>query len=136
MQPLSVRLRTRSWVEKILMQLGHSVTMWSPTPRRRDLDSLRAAILERLFYGVGKDPAQAGTRDWYLALSSVVRDHIVDRWIPAARRTRQERRKRVYYLSMEFLIGRLLTDALANLDLTQAVRQALADLGQDLDEII
>jgi starch phosphorylase len=107
-----------------------------PTPRPRDPESLRAAILERLWYGVGRDPVHAVTKDWYLALASVVRDHVVDRWMPSIRRTREERRKRVYYLSMEFLVGRLLADALANLDLTEAARQALAGLGQNLDEVI
>jgi starch phosphorylase len=121
---------------KNLMDVGRNLAIPSPAPRQRDPEALRAAILERLFYGVGRDPAHAVTKDWYLALASVVRDHIVDRWIPTARRTKEERRKRVYYLSMEFLIGRLLTDALANLDLTHAARQALADLGQNLDEVI
>jgi starch phosphorylase len=107
-----------------------------PHPRLRDPASLRAAIVERLFYVVGRDPAHAVTKDWYLALASVVRDHIVDRWMPTIRRTREQRRKRVYYLSMEFLIGRLLTDALANLGLTDAARQALAELGQSLDDVI
>jgi glycogen phosphorylase len=118
------------------MDVGHSIAAILPTPRQRDPESLRAAILERLWYGVGRDPVHAVTKDWYLALASVVRDHVVDRWMPSIRRTRQERRKRVYYLSMEFLVGRLLADALANLDLTEAARQALAGLGQNLDEVI
>jgi starch phosphorylase len=113
----------------------HAVAV-HPEPRKGEPQALRSAILERLFYGVGKDPAHAVLKDWYLAVSMMVRDHIVDRWIPATRRTYFERRKRVYYLSMEFLIGRLLADSLASLGLTDAVRRALADLGQDLDDVI
>jgi starch phosphorylase len=120
----------------MLMDIAGGDAALLPPRRRGDPVSLRAAIVERLFYAVGKDPAHAVTKDWYVALSSVVRDHIVDRWMPTLRRTRQERRKRICYLSMEFLIGRLLGDALANLGLADAARQALAELGQTLDDVI
>ena len=56
--------------------------------------------------------------DWFVATALAVRDHIVDRWMDATRKTYRDGRKRVYYLSLEFLIGRLLRDALGNLGLT------------------
>ena len=62
-----------------------------------------------------------------------VRDRVVDRWLERGRETYDRDSKRVYYLSLEFLIGRLLRDAMSNLGLMEAVKAALAKLGVDLD---
>ncbi len=105
-------------------------------PRGLDQDALRRSILEKLVYTVGRDPDQATIRDWCTALALAVRDRVVDRWMPARARSRQQRRKHVYYLSMEFLIGRLLGDTIANLGIGDACRQALAGLGVDLDTVL
>ncbi len=104
----------------------------------RGLDELALAqsIREKLIYAVGKDPAHAVARDWGVALSLAVRDRIVDCWMPSTRRTYQEGIKRVYYLSMEFLIGRLLRDAMANLGILEPCRAALATFGVDFDEVL
>jgi starch phosphorylase len=98
-----------------------------------DVASLRRAVVAKLTYSVGKDPNAASDRDWFVATALTVRDRIVDRWMPSTRATYADSRKRVYYLSLEFLIGRLLTDSLSNLDLLDTMRQALAELGVDLD---
>ena len=74
-----------------------------------------AALVAKLTYAVGKDPVVATERDWFVATALRVRDRIVDRWMTATRAAYTESRKRVYYLSLEFLIGRLLIDALNNL---------------------
>jgi glycogen phosphorylase len=92
-------------------------------------------ILAKLTYMVGKDPAHAQEHDWYFATALAVRDHVVNRWMEATRRTYRDGRKRVYYFSLEFLIGRLLFDALGNLGLTSTVRDALRELGVDLDRL-
>jgi starch phosphorylase len=97
---------------------------------------LRESILHRLTYHVGKDPAHATTHDWRLALSLAVRDRIVDSWFAATRATYDADAKRVYYLSMEFLIGRLLEDALTNLQLESTARLAVAELGLDFDTLL
>ncbi len=68
-----------------------------------------------------------------MATALAVRDAVVDCWLASAESTRESGAKRVYYLSLEFLIGRLLFDAIGNLGLLDAVRQALAELGVDLD---
>ena len=96
---------------------------------------IRRAVLERLVYAVGKDPEHAVLKDWSTALSLVVRDHIVDNWMPSTRRVYQTGQKRVYYLSMEFLIGRLLNDALHNLGIVDEVREAISDLGLDFEAV-
>jgi starch phosphorylase len=97
--------------------------------------ALKERILAKLVYVVGKNPAVASERDWFVATAFTVRDHIVERWINSTQETRRSNRKRVYYLSLEFLIGRLLSDSLMNLGMTEAMRAALAELGVDLDHL-
>ena len=84
---------------------------------------------------VGKDPGHAHEHDWLVATALAVRDRVVDRWMDATRHTYRDGRKRVYYFSLEFLIGRLLFDALGNLGITATAREALRDLGVDLDRL-
>jgi glycogen phosphorylase len=98
-------------------------------------ESMRAAILGKLTYMVGKDRIHAADHDWFMATAMAVRDHIVDHWHDSARATRRAGGKRVYYFSLEFLIGRLLLDAMSNLGLTSTVREALDMLGVDLDRM-
>jgi len=100
-----------------------------------DVAKLRAAILDKLAYSVGRDAASASPHDWFVATALAARDRIVDRWMDERRRAGEAPRKQVYYLSIEFLIGRLLFDALTNLDLVEPARAALSDLGVDLDEL-
>ncbi len=100
-----------------------------------DAIALREAILVKLTYAMAKDRSNACAYDWFVATALAVREHIIDRWIESARRTAAERRKQVYYLSIEFLIGRLLFDALGNLGMTETAREALAGLKIDLDHL-
>src|ERR671924_169469 len=99
--------------------------------RARETTIFRESILAKLTYAVGKDPAHAQLRDWYTATVYALRDRVIDRWMATTRRVYAERRKRVYFLSVEFLIGRLLYDALCNLEAVAAVREALTSLGVD-----
>jgi starch phosphorylase len=98
-------------------------------------EGMKNALINHLVYSVGKDPEHAVPRDWCVALSLAVRDRVVDKWMESTRRTYGSDAKRVYYLSMEFLIGRLLADTIANLGLTEACRSALEELGVDFEEI-
>jgi glycogen phosphorylase len=100
-----------------------------------EVAAFSAAILAKLTYAVGKDPAHARPHDWFMATAYAVRDRIVDRWMATTHRVYEDGRKRVYYLSVEFLIGRLLFDALSNLGASEPVREALAGLGVNLDEL-
>lgn len=100
-----------------------------------DAIALREAILAKLTYAMAKDRSNACAHDWFVATALAVREHIIDRWIESTRRTSAERRKQVYYLSIEFLIGRLLFDALGNLGMTETARDALAGLKIDLDHL-
>ncbi|MEO0693502.1 MAG: glycogen/starch/alpha-glucan phosphorylase, partial [Pseudomonadota bacterium] len=92
-------------------------------------DEFRARVLHHLKYAIGKDADHASTYDWRVAMTLAVRDCIVDRWFASTRATYDGGEKRVYYLSMEFLIGRLLEDAISNLGLTDVANRAIEDLG-------
>ena len=104
-------------------------------PRRDDAEALRQEIMAKLAYSIGKDPIVAQNHDWLVATILAVRDRIIDRWMASTREAFRTGRKRVYYLSLEFLIGRLFKEALSNLGLTETVRLALRELGVDLDTI-
>jgi starch phosphorylase len=95
----------------------------------------RAAILSKLAYALGKKQANATDRDWFLATSLAVRDCIVDQWISPAGQQDVPGRKRIYYLSIEYLIGRLLFDAMSNLGVNDVVQEALRTLGVDVEQV-
>ncbi|SFI26445.1 starch phosphorylase [Bosea sp. OK403] len=99
------------------------------------VETLKAEIVRKLTYSLGKNPSVAQPHDWVTAVILAVRDHVVDVWQRSTHESYQTGRKRVYYLSLEFLIGRSLADALNNLGLTGPVAQAMADLGVDLGAI-
>jgi starch phosphorylase len=104
-------------------------------PTRDEVAEFRNVVLNKLTYMVGKDPGHAQEHDWFVATALAARDLVVDRWMDATRRTYRDGRKRVYYFSLEFMIGRLLFDALGNLGVTEMAREALRDLGVDLDRL-
>src|SRR6185312_1324379 len=96
-------------------------------------EELRDAIQSKLVYALAKKPEQASEHDWYQATVMALRDRLVDVWMAERDDTKLRHKKRVYYLSIEFLIGRLLFDTLNNMRLTETTRRALAALGVDLD---
>jgi starch phosphorylase len=100
-----------------------------------DATSLRNALSERLTYAVGKDSITATERDWFFTSAYVVRDHLIDRWLETMRSYYDNDVKRVYYLSMEFLMGRSLMNSLHNLELDHATRSALQELGVELETL-
>lgn len=99
-------------------------------------EAMRARIIQHLTYTLGKDKSHASIYDWRMAVSYAVRDVIIDPWFTATRKTYAEQGKRVYYLSMEFLIGRILGDAMVNLNLFETVQEVLDAEGIDLAEVI
>ncbi|MCT4683986.1 MAG: glycogen/starch/alpha-glucan phosphorylase [Roseicyclus sp.] len=102
----------------------------------RGAERMQDAILRHLGYTIGKDAAHATLHDWRLALSYAVRDRIVDSWFASTRAAYEAGAKRVYYLSMEFLIGRLLGDALVNLRADAEAKAAVEGLGLDFDAVL
>ena len=97
---------------------------------------LQADVLRHLTYTLGKDAAHASRYDWRMALAYSLRDRIVGPWFAATRRTHAENRKRVYFLSMEFLIGRVMEDAATNLGLREMAVDVMAALGQNFADLV
>ncbi len=93
-------------------------------------------ILKHLTYTLGKDPDHSTVYDWRMALSFAVRDRIVDRWMQSTRQTYTAGAKRVYYLSMEFLIGRLLEDGIVNLEISDQARSAIESFGLNYSDVL
>ncbi|WP_294236381.1 glycogen/starch/alpha-glucan phosphorylase [uncultured Sphingomonas sp.] len=100
-----------------------------------DTGPLADAIVDTLVHRIGKDAANARPHDWLAATILTVRNDIIERWMASTREAHAAGAKRVYYLSLEFLIGRLLRDALSNMGVMAQVAGALQALGVDLAEL-
>jgi glycogen phosphorylase len=96
---------------------------------------IKSAILTKLRLAIGKEASMATRYDWYKAAALALRDRIVHRWLTAEKESYDAGRKRVYYLSLEFLIGRLFSDALNNMGLLKVFETALGDIGPGLSEL-
>ncbi|MHA7776873.1 glycogen/starch/alpha-glucan phosphorylase [Roseibium sp. M-1] len=94
------------------------------------------AILTHLRTSQGKDPDHASIYDWRMALSLALRDEVIEPWFASTRATYEAKAKRVYYLSMEFLIGRLIEDVATNLRLEDIAAAAMKSLGLDYARIV
>jgi starch phosphorylase len=99
-----------------------------------DPASLREAIGRGIVYGIGKPPEDANAHDRYRAIAGAVRERLVERWIETQRLNREQQVKRVYFLSMEFLVGRSLRNAVQALELEPALSEALGALGASFEE--
>ncbi|HOW93663.1 MAG TPA: glycogen/starch/alpha-glucan phosphorylase, partial [Mycolicibacterium fallax] len=99
-------------------------------------DALRAAISDHLLYSIARPPAILRTEHYYRALALAVRDRVQARWMPTTQNFLDLSRKVTCYLSAEFLMGPQLGNNLLNLQIEDAAREALASLGQDLDEVL
>src|ERR1700686_3727945 len=99
------------------------------------LTEIKSAILTKLRLAIGKDAGMATRHDWYKAAALALRDRIVHRWLTAEKKSYEAGAKRVYYVSLEFLIGRLFTDALNNMGLLPVFEAALGDLGVSLPDL-
>ncbi|MDO1581951.1 glycogen/starch/alpha-glucan phosphorylase [Rhizobium oryzicola] len=106
-----------------------------PAPRSSRPEIMAEEIIERLTYRIGKDAKVAKPHDWLTATILVVRDRVIDKWMESTRKVYRTGDKRVYYLSLEFLIGRLMRDAVSNMGLLNEIRDALTSLGVDIDVI-
>ena len=100
------------------------------------VEAIRKSIANRLIYSVGKDLRSATQRDWMFAVFHTVRDHIMNPWRDTLKRAQDQDAKRVYYLSMEFLTGRALVNAMLATDMYDACKQACEQLGADFDALI
>ncbi len=101
-----------------------------------DVETIKHSLVQRLEYSIGKDRFTATPRDWFNALAYVTRDRLTERWMETMRTYYNKDAKRVYYLSLEFLIGRTLTNSLLNLDIYDNCAEALQEIGVNLEDIL
>ncbi len=99
-------------------------------------EALKQSIAYKLMFTIGKDPSIATPHDWLNATLFAVRDRMVERWLRAGRAQASQDARQVYYLSMEFLLGRTLSNALLSTGIYDEIRQALEDIGLDLSELL
>ncbi|MEI7673218.1 MAG: glycogen/starch/alpha-glucan family phosphorylase, partial [Deltaproteobacteria bacterium] len=100
-----------------------------------DTESLKQSFAHHLTYALAKDEFTATTRDCYTSIAMTVRDRLVRKWIETQQTYYNKDAKRVYYLSLEFLIGRTLGNSLINLDIHGPAKDALSELGYELEEL-
>ena len=97
------------------------------------LAPVKQALQNHLIFSCFKTADAATPRDWYHAAAYTVRDHVVERWVKTANTYYEKDPKRVYYLSLEFLIGRMLTNAALNLDIKEELSSGLQALGREME---
>jgi starch phosphorylase len=101
-----------------------------------DATSLRKAVARRMLYSVAQDPDKASNRNWVTAISLVIRDLLVERWFETMHDPARQNAKHFHYLSMEFLMGRTMSNGLLALDLYGDFKAALGEVGIELEEIM
>uniref|UniRef100_A0A915AFH5 Alpha-1,4 glucan phosphorylase n=3 Tax=Parascaris univalens TaxID=6257 RepID=A0A915AFH5_PARUN len=97
--------------------------------------NIKKAFNRHLHFSLIKDRNVATPRDYYFALAYTVRDHLVSRWIRTQQYYYEKDPKRVYYLSLEFYMGRTLSNTMMNLGVQAAIDEALYQLGLDIEEL-
>jgi starch phosphorylase len=102
----------------------------------RPAEVLREAILRHVRYTLVRPTSELKAADYLKPVSLAIRDRIVDRMLETEARYRHKDGKRLYYLSMEFLMGRALGDNVSNLRLEEMCREVLAGFGISLDEVL
>src|SRR5512138_1331844 len=101
-----------------------------------DVDALKRSFADHLQYSLAKDEHSATALDRYFAVAYSVRDRMMRRWIQTQQAYYKRDAKRVYYLSLESLMGRALENNLLNLGLYDVMRAGLKDLGLDLADLL
>ena len=97
---------------------------------------LKQAILDHLNFTQARPRQLATLNDWYMAVAHAVRDRMLDDWLTSLQHLHRKEVKIVSYLSAEFLMGPHLGNNLVNLGIMEPVRQAVTELGQELDDLI
>lgn len=113
--------------------MNNSVLYHSPLST---VEGVKNSIVQKLIFSIGRDPNVASQRDWLNATLLAVRDLVTEGWLKTQRATKSQESRRIYYLSMEFLMGRTLSNAILAKGVYEVVRDALEELGLDVEEII
>jgi starch phosphorylase len=122
-------------MEKVESQTGQKSSISSEVHFPTTVKAIRDNIIHHLMSFQGRDPERSGAKDVYKALAYTMRDIMVEKWISTQKTFYAKEKKRVYYLSLEFLIGRSLGNSITNLGMFEAAKKAVEDLGFDMAEI-
>ena len=98
-------------------------------------DDFKNSFQDNLKYRLIKEPQTATEYDKYLSLAYAIRDRLVENWVDTQKVYRDQKVKRVYYLSLEFLMGRTLGNSIINLQVESGVTKALHELGMELEDV-
>lgn len=109
--------------------------LWHLQHKDMTKDGIKDSFSSCLQYGLGKDQYTSTSHDDFMALGMALRERLVERWIQTQQRYHKKNLKRVYYLSLEFLIGRLLGSYILNLGLWTPTQKAMEEFGLDLEKI-
>ena len=104
-------------------------------PLKNDSKAIYESIIHHIENSLAKDAYSTNLRDWYKSMAHAVRDRLMHLWHETQRSYYDKDSKRVYYLSMEFLMGRSLSNNMLNMGLEESSQEALAILGQNLEEV-
>ena len=99
------------------------------------VEGLKSLILQQLRFGLARDPQTASKRDWWLATSKAVHCFLVERLMATQTKHREANVKRLYYFSLEFLMGRLYVNSFHSAGVVENMRTAIRELGLDIDEL-
>lgn len=114
---------------------GRKLTTTTNEFQGRDIESLKNSFIHHVEYSLGKDEYSATKHDCFKSLALLTRDRLMERWIETQQAYYRDDAKRIYYLSLEFLMGRALGNSLINEGLYDEAGQALRELGYDMEEL-
>lgn len=131
-------MKKKTKMDAIPENLAKRERFWSLLDEYKVIDrmALEKSIAHHMEYDQSKEKFTAKDYDFYMSLAYAIRDYLVERFNDTAHHHYAENVKRVYYLSLEYLIGRSLHNALVNLNIYDMVKGIIEDLGFDLDELM
>ncbi len=122
--------------EETTTQKTEMLQKWQVLYKGMTADDIRKGFLNNLEYSLGKDKFSLTQYDQFLSLSYAIRERLIERWIASRQQHHTNNVKRIYYLSMEFLLGRLLADNVMNLKLIDETEEAVKELGLSLEDML
>jgi starch phosphorylase len=122
-------------MDRVESQTDQDGATWPTVAFPSTVNAIKENIIHHLMSFQGRDPERSGAQDVYRALAYTMRDLMVQKWISTQKSIYAKEKKRVYYLSLEFLIGRSLRNSMTNLGILEDARQAVEELGFDMAEI-
>jgi len=122
-------------MERVESQTDQDKATWPSVSVPSTVNAIKENIIHHLMSFQGRDPERSGAQDVYRALAYTMRDLMVEKWISTQKTYYAKEMKRVYYLSLEFLIGRSLGNSMSNLGILEDAKQAVEELGFDMAEI-